>query len=560
MEPNLSTPTGQAYASPTGQITPTSGSNTLTPEVFKAGVMKSHPEYEKAIASDGTPYASMDATDFTKRFAQKYPDAITKAGNKYSDYLPPEQSTQDNSQTSQSNFIQGLAQNIAQPFLQGARLPLGLAEQGLGKLTGNQAMIQQGADMGGNKSFDFGYLGKVNQTGYDAQGNSLGFGGSLQQAVGAGLQIAPYAIGAGEVGSLVDGAGSQTIGSLAKAGAQTGATLGGLSGVGQGLQTGAENNQDLATTAGNTLLQGGEGAISGGLLGGVLGLGSGILGKLTGKIGADVPVRESIDAVNPDLNGKKLSSSYEKGAFQGKIKPSSSFGVQEVSPSNQVLNLGKSLSDIGLKSSPGEAANNLIKIGKAMQDTESKITPFNETPVSNGIKRTVVTELDSLKSQVPQEFIDLKNTSPRFDKVIDYAKKLVNKTDNTIGGYRNTRGSFYDSLKTQFPSAFDDQGRFNIKTPEGAAGKMVYDHLNQNLFDIAPKKSNLPGLIKREGDLFQAAKNIAPKAKAMDGLSGFSKFVKSNPGLIKTLKLGAEISGVGGVAGLVGSHLLGGSK
>lgn len=522
----------------------------LTPDAFKSLILQKYPD---GVSGDGTAYSKMDATDLTQRIVNKYPDGVTKDGHKYSDYLPA-QTDQSSTSEKQPGFLQSLARGVASPILTATRLPLGLLQQGVGKLTGNKKMEQFGADLASPQQHDFGYLGKVGQLGYDENGKPLSTGGAIEQGVGIGAQVAPYFFGAGEVGNLAETAGQQTIGGLMKAGAKVSSVGGGLMGVGNALQQGAESNQDPATTAGNALIQGGEGVITGGVLGGITAGVAGIGGKILGKVGQDVPTMESIDAVNPDLTGKKLSAQYTKGATQGRVSPGGPFTPQGVSPDPQILRLGQSLSDIGLKSDPSQAASNLVKLGNALQETEAKIKPFEDFGISPGAKRLTISQLDNLKTNIPEEFKGVGNESQKgtFNNVIEYAKGLVAKSKDTIGGYRAARGDFYDALKTQFPSAFDDQGRFNMRTGAGRSGKMVYDFLNKNLFDLAPKNSGLPELIQREADIYQAARNIGPKAKAFDGLSGWNKLIKQHPGLIGALKLGGEITGLGFGAGLVG--------
>lgn len=57
----------------------------LSPEAFKQKIVAKHPG---GVASDGTPYASMEAGDLVQRVVDKYPDGTTADGHKYSDYLP----------------------------------------------------------------------------------------------------------------------------------------------------------------------------------------------------------------------------------------------------------------------------------------------------------------------------------------------------------------------------------------------------------------------------------------------------------------------------------------
>ncbi len=110
----------------------------LTPDIFKQKVMAAHPEYAKATASDGVSYSTMDATDFTKRYAQKYPDAITKDGHKYADYLP--KSPEAKPQSLGSKILSGIgsAYNaIASPIIGTAAIPLQAGVAAYNKLTGS---------------------------------------------------------------------------------------------------------------------------------------------------------------------------------------------------------------------------------------------------------------------------------------------------------------------------------------------------------------------------------------------------------------------------------------
>lgn len=69
------------------------------PETFKQLILSKYPD---GVASDGTPYAKMDATTLTQKVVANHPDGVTNAGIKYSDYLtsPTQPTSSDTSDKS----------------------------------------------------------------------------------------------------------------------------------------------------------------------------------------------------------------------------------------------------------------------------------------------------------------------------------------------------------------------------------------------------------------------------------------------------------------------------
>ena len=243
-----------------------------------------------------------------------------------------------------------------------------------------------------------------------------------------------------------------------------------------------------------------------------------------GAKATDKALQESIAAIDPDLSGKSLTKAYEKGALQGTLEKGGILKTQTTGIAPDIQKLGTSLSDIGLK--PNDPTGNLVKLGKDMNATEAKIEPFNSYPVSNGIKNTLTNELEGLKTSAPLEFSGIKESQSAYENVINYAKELVQKSPDTVGGYRNTRTLFDNQARLEFPGAFDDKGFINLKTPTGQAIKSVRDTLNTNLYEIAPKNSNLQAMIGREADIYKAIHNIAPSAAKLDGLNAVQKALK----------------------------------
>ena len=249
-----------------------------------------------------------------------------------------------------------------------------------------------------------------------------------------------------------------------------------------------------------------------------------------GAKAGDKAVQDAIDAVNPELKGKGLNSAYEKGALKGTIQKGGILSPQSSGIAAETEKLGTSLSDIGLK--PGDPAGNLTKLGNEMTNVESKITPFNSFGVEPGVKTVLKNELETLKSSIPEEFSAVKDNQSLYNKVVDYAKKMVDKSGDTVGDYRDTRTAFDAQTKREFPSAYDDKGFIDLKTPAGRAIKSVRDTLNENLYQIAPKNAELQQAISREADIYRAIHNIAPQAAKNDGLNAIQKLmgtIRKNP-------------------------------
>lgn len=172
----------------------------LTPDAFKQGVMTAHPEYKDAVANDGTPYSTMDSTEFTKRFSQAYPDAITTTGHKYSDFLPQEPQTDSN-----QGFLSkatDVLNSIESPFVGLAATPI----QAVAKAMGRPDPYSQGIPGLGNTKVPVSPLNVENKVGDLAQaGSYLVPGEGVLGAIGTGiLQGAGSAMSKGEdIGSTV---------------------------------------------------------------------------------------------------------------------------------------------------------------------------------------------------------------------------------------------------------------------------------------------------------------------------------------------------------------------
>lgn len=240
----------------------------------------------------------------------------------------------------------------------------------------------------------------------------------------------------------------------------------------------------------------------------------------------------TIQAVNPDLTGKKLAGAYEdvvKGSRTA--KKSGLFSEQTLSPSQRAINTATRLhTEIpaadGSAALPGIALKNkpvpdLTTLADGMKTTEEKISGLlkgDPTLVYNADKPTLITSLDTLKGKSPREFGSIKDSKAVYDDVVEFAKETIAKSDDTVEGLRDARSEFDAMAKKQFPSAYKD-GYIDTKTPAGIAIKQARDTINEHLYNTAPEGSAIRALIQREADIFNAAQSIAAKAAQTHGTS-----------------------------------------
>jgi hypothetical protein len=274
-------------------------------------------------------------------------------------------------------------------------------------------------------------------------------------------------------------------------------------------------------------------------------------------------IKTNIDAVNPDLSGKKLSDAYKQVVTGGRdVTPPSLFSEQGLTPDAKTVNLGTRLSSpvtlsdgSAVDSVPlsGKPVSDLKTLGNSLNETESAITSSPEYKTSPLDKTGLNTKLDALKTTAPREMIKDPTLSNQYQNVIDFAKEQVNSAPDTIQGGREARTAFDAQAKMEFPSAFKD-GSIDIKTPAGNAIKSVRDAWNTHLYDTAPNGSDLKALIGREADIFKATENIAPKAAKLNGDNWLAQFAKNNPKTAKAMKYALYTAGadkiIKGVTGL----------
>lgn len=238
------------------QNTPQDTSQQLTPENFKSRIVSKYPN---GVASDGTPYSQIDATDLTKRMVSKYPDGVTNDGHKYSDFLPPVQQTPAPAPQSflskVGNGAIGLLNDIEKPFIGLASTPVQL----LAKITGQPDPFKEHPIPGFN--------------GTTVPSSELG----VEQKLGDAAQVGSYFLpGEGVAGAI---------------------GMGALQGAGSAMSRGG----DVADVATQGALGGAIGGVAAGATKAVGGLIKSVGGALSGKT-AQEAIQGIKDAYTSALN------------------------------------------------------------------------------------------------------------------------------------------------------------------------------------------------------------------------------------------------------------------
>lgn len=241
-------------------------------------------------------------------------------------------------------------------------------------------------------------------------------------------------------------------------------------------------------------------------------------------------LQATIDAVNPDLTGKKLAGAYKEIVTGSRTAQKAGFVTeQSLSPGQQAINTATRLNKAGITLT-GKPVDDLATLGTHLKDTETKLTAAlkgkDPSVVYNADKPTLKTALAEAKKMTPREFGAIKEQKAVYDNVIDFANELVDKTDDSIEGIRDARSAFDARARIEYPNAFKD-GAVDTKTPAGRAIKIARDTMNEHLYNTAPEGSEIRALIQKEADIFRAADNIAPKAAKGDDLTKVEQYLKA---------------------------------
>ncbi len=284
---------------------------------------------------------------------------------------------------------------------------------------------------------------------------------------------------------------------------------------------------------------------------------SGAAAKLTEKVIADATAN-TIDAINPDLTGKKLTAAYKDIATGSREPvPASIFKEQNLSPDQKAINLGTRMSsEIALEDGQTikpiqlgkDPVINLKQLNTSLKDTEKAIdNAFEADPevVYNADKPTLYSALDNAK--IAREDLAIKDSKTMFKNVMDFAKKTIADAKDDLRGIRSGRTAFDTQAKTEYPNAFKPDGTIDTKTPAGRAIKSARDIINEHLYNTAPNGSDIQKLIGREADIYRATDSIAPKAAEFHGNGTIGQVMAKHPTATKVVGYGTAAAIGGGI-------------
>ncbi len=252
-------------------------------------------------------------------------------------------------------------------------------------------------------------------------------------------------------------------------------------------------------------------------------------------------IKSNIDAINPELSGKKLSEAYKQVVTGDRtIKKAGIFSEQSLSASDRAIKIaerlgnGVSLAD-GTVVAPLElevsSVKNLPKLKTALQNTEVKLQEaLLKDPLIKANKDGLLSSLQKGLGEAPRDF-RIGPNKPITEDVFAFANEVADKADDSIMGLREARSLFDSQAKIQYPTAFKD-GAIDTKTAAGNAIKKARDIFNEHLYNTAPNGSDIQKLIGHEADIYQATESVATKAAKGEGMTKIqkaSKAIKEHP-------------------------------
>ena len=247
-------------------------------------------------------------------------------------------------------------------------------------------------------------------------------------------------------------------------------------------------------------------------------------------------LESTIDAVYSSPTGakfKKTSSQILTG--QREITPASIFREQGITPEQQTVNLATRLKDLGLGKDPVKNTQVLADDFAETEEMIQKALVGDPEVKYLADKPTLIGKLTEVKTGAPEEF-RIKDSQMMVNRVVDFANRIVEKAEDSIGGVREARKSFDAQAKREFPNAFKPDGSVDTKTPAGYAIKKTRDDINEHLYNTAPNGSEIQTLIGREADLYRAAQVAVEKAAKGEGKNALGQWIKANPQKARVLE------------------------
>ena len=498
MDTNQTQPTSTPQQAPQATTT-----QALTPDVFKQRVMAAHPEYAKANASDGTPYAQMDPLDFTTRFANKYPDAVASDGHKYSDFLPPSPQEDNSEPTSQ-----------------------GLLGE-LGQRASNIGDIRQ--------KFQAGQINPVSGT-LQIAGN---LAGGINDIVGAGIGLANKGL------RLIPGVGK--VEDAAMSGISKGISSAASTPVGQAVvKAGKDFSESHPEATAN--LKAGANVLGTATMFSGLGAAKEAAANILGK---DV-LQSVAEDIGPELTAKAGAKAIAKGGttkslIRGVIKPVIS--DSEIADAKVVADNVPEFNKLKTFSDKVNATRN------AVYDMSDKL---KQDVIAGGKDQKYSIKGLTSRINAAEEPISLKGTA--FEKQIKPIKaaaiKIAQNNGDTISSLLDARKGFDELVNKTYPTLWDKEN-----APMRNAIKAVRNAMNEHIEMNLPEGTNFRSRLLDQSKLFNAIDNMAPKAVDELGTTRIQRLVGRHPVSAGLIKKGAKVAGGGLIGGLgleEGRKLLGG--
>lgn len=467
----------------------------MNPEAFKQKVLAANPKFANGVASDGTPYAKMDAEDFTRRMVAKNPNGVTKDGHKYSEFLPAD--AQAPTQTEE-------------PTSKGLLGQLGDRMSNIGDIRTKYRN------------------GEINPVSGVAQiaGN---LGGSINDVAGAGVGLV------NKVARLIPGIGAaeDAVTGLIGKGFNAAANTGAGQAVTKGISDFTDAHPELSAD-----IKGVAGAVGGAAT--LTGLGA-LKTGITSALGKDTIASIAAD-ISPELTGKGAAKAIAKGGtektlFSGTIKPvitdAAKQDAEVIARNVPEFTKLKTFSDKvnatrnAVYSMADKLKNDVVKSG------QDRIYPFKEL---------------AARISSAEEPISLKGTA--FEKQIAPIKKAALKIAQEKGGNISSlfdaRKEFDQLVNKTYPNLWDRES-----APMRNAISSVRNTMNDFISENLPEGTKFKQRLLEQSKLFNAVDNLAPKAVDELGTTRMQRYAGRHPvtsGIIKNVgktAAGVTVAGLG---------------
>lgn len=410
-----------------------------------------------------------------------------------------------------------LAKSIASPFLQTTKTigsigqaGLGLGLAGIGKLTGQERLVEQGLSTAEKASepTDFGFFGKISPIGTTPEGETMSTLRTAQQGAGVGAELSSWLMGGGGTASAAEQIAKQNVLKALKEATKFGALTGGLGTLGISLQEQAKEDQfDLGKTAFETGV--------GTALGGAFGLATGGLLE-SPRIAQQLSEEGAPRIINSLIKPLAKDFAYGKNpgravAQEGIIANSLEELQQKISTVRQSTGaqLGEALKQVPTQSISLE--DTLVYLDKAA----SEAVKMNDNSLLNrinSVKMAITDELQNVDGKIVSSGKrDLSNVPlsevPNLKKLIgEMTRWTTNRTEDELTNkalkqtYGAVKEKMMNAVRESSPALADrieylSSHYADLITAENATKYRDIINQRQNLIGLSAKEAGLAGAV-----------------------------------------------------------------